>query len=125
LNKTQAIDSGFYYAIDFDDGSRLKIMFWVDTRSRTSYESFGDVVIFNTTYLTNKYNMPFAPFVGVNHHGQSTFFGAELISSEDTENFVWLFQNWLNYMNGRASIAIITYQNCAMKNAIARVFPGN
>lgn len=35
------------------------------------YESFEDVVTFDTTQLTTKYNVPFAPFVGVNHHGQS------------------------------------------------------
>jgi hypothetical protein len=93
LNKMQASDSGFCFAVDFDDDSRLKNVFWVDTRNRASYESFGDVVTFDTTYLTNKYGMPFAQFVGVNHHGQSTLFGAGLISGEDTKNFVWLFQN--------------------------------
>jgi hypothetical protein len=30
----------------------------------------------STTYLTNRYDMPFAPFVGVNHHGQSILLGA-------------------------------------------------
>lgn len=39
------------------------------------YESFGDVVTFDTTYLPNKYGMPFARFVGVNHHGQSILLG--------------------------------------------------
>ncbi|XP_062099958.1 protein FAR1-RELATED SEQUENCE 3-like [Humulus lupulus] len=43
--------------------------FWADERSRAIYDEFGDVVSFDTTYLTNKYDMPFAPFVGVNHHG--------------------------------------------------------
>ncbi|XP_059460161.1 protein FAR-RED IMPAIRED RESPONSE 1-like [Corylus avellana] len=124
LNRMQAADSGFYFRVDVDDDSRLKNVFWVDARSRALYESFGDVVTFDTTYLTNKYGMPFAPFVGVNHHGQSILFGAALISSEDTENFVWLFENWLNCMNGQAPIAIITDQDRAMKNAIARVFPG-
>ncbi|XP_022883701.1 protein FAR1-RELATED SEQUENCE 5-like [Olea europaea var. sylvestris] len=33
-----------------------------------AYKEFRDVVTFDTTYLTNKYNMPFALFVSVNHH---------------------------------------------------------
>ncbi|XP_035546643.1 protein FAR1-RELATED SEQUENCE 5-like [Juglans regia] len=61
-----------------------------DPRSRAAYQYFGDVVTFDTTYLTNRYGMPFAPFVGVNHHGQSILLGAGLISSEDTETFTWL-----------------------------------
>ncbi|XP_042952209.1 protein FAR1-RELATED SEQUENCE 5-like [Carya illinoinensis] len=67
--------------------------------------------------------MPFAPFVGVNHHGQSILLGAGLISSEDTETFVWLFETWLQCMDGIAPKAIITDQDRAMKNAIALVFP--
>jgi len=62
--------------------------------------------------------MPFAPFVGVNHHGQSTLFGCGLISSEDTETFVWLFRTWLECMEGQAPIGIITDQDRAMQNAI-------
>ncbi|GLT53007.1 hypothetical protein SLA2020_263070 [Shorea laevis] len=119
----QSRNNGFYSVMDFDDESRLRNVFWADGRSRASYESFGDVVTFDTTYLTNKYGMPFAPFVGVNHHGQSILFGAGLLSSEDTNNFVWLFQTWLECMKGRAPGAIITDQDRAMKKAIAIVFP--
>jgi len=67
--------------------------------------------------------MSFSPFVGVNHHCQSILLGAGLISSEDTDTFVWLFKSWLGCMNGRAPKAIITDQDRAMKNVIAIVFP--
>ncbi|KAF5464629.1 hypothetical protein F2P56_014693 [Juglans regia] len=67
--------------------------------------------------------MPFAPFVGVNHHGQSILLGAGLISSDDTETFFWLFQTWLQCMDCIALKVIITNQERAMKNTIAIVFP--
>jgi hypothetical protein len=51
-------------------------------------KEFGDVVTFDIAYLVNKYDMPFAPFVGVNHHGQRTLLGCGLISSEDIETFM-------------------------------------
>ncbi|XP_022850938.1 protein FAR1-RELATED SEQUENCE 5-like [Olea europaea var. sylvestris] len=54
---------------------QLKNIFWADNRSRQAYKEFGDMVTFDPTYLTNKYSMPFALFVGVNHHGQSTLLG--------------------------------------------------
>ena len=57
-------------------------VFWVDTRSRATCESFGDVVTFDTTYLTNKYEMPFAVFVGVNHYGQTCLLGYGLLLSK-------------------------------------------
>ncbi|GFZ00874.1 hypothetical protein Acr_14g0005090 [Actinidia rufa] len=94
-----------------------------DARSRAACKEFGDVVTFDTTYLVNKYDMPFAPFVGVNHHGQSILLGCGLISHEDTKSFSWLFKTWMTCMWGCAPIAIITDQCMAMKIAIQEVFP--
>jgi zinc finger SWIM domain-containing protein 3 len=71
----------FYYVIYLDDECRLRNVFWANARSRSAYESFGDIITFDTTYLTNKYNMPFVLFVGVNH-GQSVLFRCALISNE-------------------------------------------
>jgi hypothetical protein len=109
--------------MDLDNDCRLRNVFWVDARSRASYEDFGEVITFDTTYMTNRYEMSFAPFVRVNHHGQSILFGAALISSENTETFVWLFETWLKCMNGRSPKAIIIDQDRAMKSAINIIFP--
>jgi hypothetical protein len=106
----QGKNSNFYHALDLDDKLRVRNVFWVDARSRAAYESFHDVIIFNTTYLTNKYDMPFAPFIRINHHGESIILGYGLLSGENTDSFVWLFRQWLQSICGIASKAIITDQ---------------
>ncbi|KAL7205372.1 hypothetical protein ACSBR2_018337 [Camellia fascicularis] len=121
--KMQGDNSDFFYVMDLDGNGRLQNVFWADARSRAAFKEFGDVVTFDTTYLVNKYDMPFAPFVGVNHHGQSTLLGCGLISHEDTETFTWLFQSWLACMSGCPPTAIITDQDKAMKKATEIVFP--
>ncbi|GMP67967.1 hypothetical protein CsSME_00027751 [Camellia sinensis var. sinensis] len=121
--RMQAHSEKFFYVIDVDEEFRIRNLFWADARSRAMYESFGDVVSFDTTYLTNKYDMPFAPFVGVNHHGQSILLGCGLLSSEDTDTFVWLFKSWLSCMSNKPPKAIITDQCRAMQNAIEIIFP--
>ncbi|XP_024033677.1 protein FAR1-RELATED SEQUENCE 5-like [Citrus clementina] len=68
FQKMQAENDGFFFSLDLDEEGWLNNVFWADPRSRAAYKDFGDVVTFDTTYLTNKYDMPFAPFVGVNHH---------------------------------------------------------
>ena len=88
----QAEDDRFYFSFNLDDEGRLKNIFWADPRSRAAYKSFGDVVTFEITYLTNKYGMSFTSFVGVNHHGHYILLGCGLISHEDTETFTWLFR---------------------------------
>lgn len=69
----------FHYVVDVDEEGRLKSFFWCDTISRCSYAFFGDVVVLDATYKTNKYEMKFVPFIGVNHHGQKIIFCYGLI----------------------------------------------
>jgi len=119
----QAENPNFFYEIQCDDEDRMINFFWVDARSRLAYKVFGDVVTFDTTYKTNKYLMPFAPFVGLNHHFQSILFGCALLQDETEKSFEWLFQTWLKSMSGKSPVSIITDQDLSMKNAIANVFP--
>ncbi|XP_031250325.1 protein FAR-RED IMPAIRED RESPONSE 1-like [Pistacia vera] len=122
--KMQKDNANFFYMMDLDEEGRLQNIIWVDARSRVAFKEFGDVVTFDTTYLTNKYDMPFAAFVGVDYHGHSILLGCGLISHEDTETFVWLFESWLACMWNCAPNAIITDQDKTMQNAIEIVFPG-
>ena len=79
------------------------MFFWIDGRSRAAYKSFHDVITFDTTYLTNKYDISFAPFIGINHYGESIILGCGLLSGEDTDSLVWVFRQWLQSMCGIAS----------------------
>ncbi|KAL4609988.1 hypothetical protein ACB092_08G020100 [Castanea dentata] len=88
--------------------NRIANFFWRDGRSKLDYDSFGDVVIFDTTYRTNKYNLICAPFVGINHHWNNSF--------------IWLFETFLTAMGGRQPKSIFTDQDQAMANAINMVF---
>ncbi|KAL8490343.1 hypothetical protein ACS0TY_026015 [Phlomoides rotata] len=86
----------------------LRNVLWIHPRCRAAYEEFHDVLSFDTTYLVNRYKMPFASIVGVNHHGHSILLGCALVTHEDAESFRWIFQNWLQAMNGVHPNAIIT-----------------
>ncbi|KAK9290644.1 hypothetical protein L1049_008817 [Liquidambar formosana] len=90
---------------------------------RHAYKFFGDVVIFDTTYNTNKYGLIFAPIVGVNNHWQTVMFGCAFLSGETTDSFVWLFEQFLKAMPASPPKMIITDQDPAMSNAIAQLFP--
>ncbi|XP_021726899.1 protein FAR1-RELATED SEQUENCE 6-like [Chenopodium quinoa] len=119
----QADNQNFYHVHRLDKKGRLKDVLWVDARSRVAYEEFGDVVYFDSTYLTNKYELPFANFVGVNHHGQSILLGCALISHEDSDTFRWIFHQWLACMGNRAPGAILTDQAAAMRKPLAEIMP--
>ncbi|XP_030478250.1 protein FAR1-RELATED SEQUENCE 4-like [Cannabis sativa] len=88
----QEEDSNFFYAIDLDEEQRLKNVLWVDAKSREDYKVFGDVVSFDTTYITNKYKIPFTPFIGVNKHFQTSLLSCALLVDETKSTFVSLMK---------------------------------
>ncbi|PIA33845.1 hypothetical protein AQUCO_04000134v1 [Aquilegia coerulea] len=63
--------------------------FWADATSRRDYALYGDVVVFETTYETNRYKLILAPLMGVNNHGQTIIFGCAFLSDETIPSFIW------------------------------------
>ena len=64
----------FVFDYELEASNKLIRCFWADHYARRSYEFFGDIVVFDTTYNTNKYDMIFALLIGVNHHCQIIVF---------------------------------------------------
>ncbi|XP_056862279.1 protein FAR1-RELATED SEQUENCE 5-like [Raphanus sativus] len=123
FQKKKEENSSFFYLMQLDEDDMITNILWADDRSISDYNLFGDVVCFDTTYKTNDYDRPFAPFVGVNHYKQVVVFGDALLYDETTESFKWLFETFLGAMSGKQPKTIITDQSAAMANAIVNVFP--
>ncbi|QHO00094.1 Protein FAR1-RELATED SEQUENCE [Arachis hypogaea] len=85
-------NQNFLFELELEDDQSIKLAFWADARNRAACEYFGDVISFDTTYNTNRYNMVCGSFVGVNYHGQSTLLECTLMKNEDIQSFKWLFQ---------------------------------
>ncbi|KAG2693338.1 hypothetical protein I3760_08G091300 [Carya illinoinensis] len=90
----QCKEPEFVYSMQIDENECMRSCFWADARSRSTYQYFGDVVTFDTTYLTNIHKMPFVPFSRVNHHHQTIMFGCALLVNETTESYIWLLRTW-------------------------------
>ncbi|XP_016168876.1 protein FAR1-RELATED SEQUENCE 5-like [Arachis ipaensis] len=87
FSRMKELNPNFFFEIDVDENHSIRNVFWADARCRAAWEYFGDVVTFDTTYKTNRYDMLFGSFVGVNHHGMSTLLGCALLRNEDTHMF--------------------------------------
>ncbi|KAL5140701.1 Protein FAR1-RELATED SEQUENCE 6 [Glycine soja] len=123
LCRMQLTIPNFFYLMDFNDDGHLRNAFWVDARSRASCGYFGDVIYFDNTYLSNKFEIPLVTFVGINHHGQSVLLGCGLLASETTDSYLWLLRTWLKCMSGCSPQTIITDRCKALQSAIVEVFP--
>lgn len=123
LRHMHAENPAFFYAVQGDENQGTGNVFWADPRARMNYTYFGDTVTFDTTYRSNRYRLPFAPFTGVNHHGQPVLFGCAFLINELEASFVWLFRTWLTAMSGRPPVSITTDHDTVIESGIMQVFP--
>ncbi|GAV76615.1 LOW QUALITY PROTEIN: FAR1 domain-containing protein/SWIM domain-containing protein, partial [Cephalotus follicularis] len=118
--KQMRLDSNFYFAIEYDSDG-LQSMFLADVRTREEYFVFGDVIVFDITYKTNKFMMPFAPFTGVNHHKHesiNSFFDGFVNSNTHLPKFVEQYnralvlrrqaEEWKDYQTMNSNPKLIT-----------------
>ncbi|GAA0156387.1 hypothetical protein LIER_13899 [Lithospermum erythrorhizon] len=113
----------FFYAIDLNEEQRLRNLFWIDAKSRKDYINFSDVIFLDTSYIKSNEKMPFAPFIGVNHHFQPMLLGSALLADISKPTIVWILKTWLRAMGGQAPRVIITDQDNALQSAVEEVFP--
>nr|XP_051202028.1 protein FAR1-RELATED SEQUENCE 5-like [Lolium perenne] len=117
-------DPRFFYKFKLDAENKVENLFWVDSKARDVYPLYNDCISFDTTFMTNQYSMPCAPFIGINRYGQSIQLGCGFVRNESSVNFVWLFERFLEAMDGLHPLNIITDQDAAIRTAILIVFIG-
>jgi len=54
FSRMAQLNKDFYFEIDIEDDSWIRNVFWADAQTRAACIYFGDVISFDTTYLTNK-----------------------------------------------------------------------
>jgi hypothetical protein len=116
-------DPSLFWKHTVDKEGRLEHLFWCDGKSQMDYKLFGDVLAFDATYKKNRYLCPVVVFSGVNHHNQTIVFGIAIVANEIEDTYVWLLETFLEAMQGKMPIFVITDGDLAMRNAIRRVFP--
>ncbi|KAL6630579.1 hypothetical protein ACP70R_028652 [Stipagrostis hirtigluma subsp. patula] len=116
-------DPDFSFQYKRDGRGHLTGVLWCDFESQKDYRAFGDVVVFDGTYKTNKYNLPLVPFVGVNHHKSTVLFACGVVAHEDTKSYVWLLRSFSDAMSQKHPVSVITDGDLAMQKAISIVWP--
>ncbi|XP_021721350.1 protein FAR1-RELATED SEQUENCE 5-like [Chenopodium quinoa] len=121
----QTKETDFYYDLELDEKGHIISFFWRDGIMKRDYETFSDLLVFDTTYRTNKYAMICAPFVGMNHHNKNVMFGVGFLLNEKHDSFIWLYNTFLRSMGQIQPINIMTDQCQSMAKAISVAFPNS
>ncbi|KAF7130425.1 hypothetical protein RHSIM_Rhsim10G0158300 [Rhododendron simsii] len=87
------------------------------------YATLRDVLVFDTTYRTNAYKKPFVILAGVSNQFMTTIFGCALLSKETEETYNWALEMFMEAMDGKCPISVVTDGDLAMRKAISNIFP--
>uniref|UniRef100_A0A2N9H879 Protein FAR1-RELATED SEQUENCE n=1 Tax=Fagus sylvatica TaxID=28930 RepID=A0A2N9H879_FAGSY len=123
LKQLQVEDPSLFYTLQVDAESHMTNFFWRDSRSKIDYDYFGDVLILDTTFRMDRYNMICAPFLGVNHHQQPVLFGCAFLLDETMETYTWLLGTFMGAMGRRQPKTILTTECEAILTAVKATLP--
>jgi MULE transposase domain len=120
FKERKKMNSDFYFNYEANDG-HLTSLFWAAAQSIIDYSHFRDVVIFDSTYKLNRYNMIVVPFLGYNHHRRTIIFACGIISREDKNSYLWLLKSLMEAMYQIRPESIIINGDIAMREAIKSI----
>lgn len=122
LSEMQLKEKNFYYDIEVDPDGQLKSFYYRDSIMRRDFTIFGDLIVFDTTFNTNKWGMLLAPFIRINHHERNVMFRVGFLPKENTESLEWLFETKKS-MDGMTPGCMMTYQASPIASALKISFP--
>ncbi|KAL4360141.1 hypothetical protein HN51_020531 [Arachis hypogaea] len=119
LTEKKDSEPRLFYEVNYVNASLARI-FFADSMAQLDCSCFGDVV---AVYRTNSSDLHFVILFSLNHHHQTTILGCAILSDETVEAYTWMFQKFLDLMQGCMPLSIVTDGNKALGEAIKSVLP--
>ncbi|KAJ0492950.1 putative MULE transposase domain, FHY3/FAR1 family [Helianthus annuus] len=99
-------------------------LFFVNPHSNDMRRALPHVLLIDTTYKTNIYNMPFVQGVGLTSTEKSLSIMHAVICKEQNDNFVWVLEKIRSMLNECLEPRVIVMdKELALMNACAKAFP--
>lgn len=110
------------------NGGALKSITWAYPENINAFSQFGRVVVFDTTYGTNRYGYALFVFCGVDNLGKTVCFGFALVQSEDADTVLGVLEDFKAIHNITADLSrhpTVLFTDCdqAFVSSIATAFP--
>nr|GEX24483.1 hypothetical protein [Tanacetum cinerariifolium] len=84
---------------------------------KCNYKEFRDIISFDATFRTNKYDMVFVPFTGIDNHRKRVTIGSGLLLREDTKAYTWLLTSFMTAHEKQPTM-IVTNQDGEIIEAV-------
>ncbi|KAL2323773.1 hypothetical protein Fmac_028152 [Flemingia macrophylla] len=120
-------DRYVYWHRKMDDSDIIRDMFWTHLDAIKLLGAFNTVLLIDTTYKTNRYQLPLLEIVGVTSTEFTFSVAFAYMESERVDNFIWALQKLrgLIVKDDDEPHVIVTDTDIALMNAVKVVFPSS
>lgn len=87
---------------------------YISSTMLTYSDYFLDIILIDSTYRRNRFNLVLVNILGVNNYGRNIMMGFGLLSSETKENYIWLFSKLKRAWENREPKNIITDEDLSI-----------
>jgi len=91
--ETDSNQRGGFYDVELKNNQLVNCCFMTKSM-KTNLKYFSDVLIIDTTYKVNRFNMPLLDIVAINNHGKTVTCFIALLSNQKHETFLWALQKF-------------------------------
>ena len=85
-------NNGGHFEYDQDSEGRLRRAIYFSKSMLIYAQKFLDIVIIDSTYKRNRFNLPLVNIIGVNNLGQNILLAFALLTNETIESYDWVCQ---------------------------------
>lgn len=121
LDKYPHVDTdgeGWFYQHEVDSEQRLTRVFWMDPNQRALFRRYNDVVVHDTTFKTNRFEMPLHCFVVVDSENKTRLVASALTLGQKESDHAWVLES-LKASVGVFPKVLLVDNDAAMDAAIA------
>ncbi|GBC09501.1 hypothetical protein RclHR1_08910005 [Rhizophagus clarus] len=126
LYTQKANDPRWFIEAKFDEPEhRLCGLIWMSPEQQHVWTRYHDIIFFDTTSRTNRYNMVACFFAAIDNCNRTRLVAVALLEDETEESFVWALEMINKATGNLVPRVVFTDSDPAMSNAISLIYPNS
>ena len=109
-----------YHKIDLIE-NKVNRLFFATPRMIRNYELYGNIILIDSTYRVNQYNIPLVVYSGIDASGRNIIFALSLVNDETETTYSWCINEFFSLYIKQPHL-IVTDQDLALSAVLAKEY---
>jgi len=115
-------EKNIHYKCDPNKDNKIERLFFSTPRMIKNYKLYGDIVLIDSTYKVNQYNLPLIVYSGIDSYGQNILFALAVVNDETSNTHKWCMEKFFELHIDHPRICM-TDQDLALVAVLEKEYP--